>query len=121
VPLVRDSTVGDPLPSSFVAGVLTSPATMNGVMPLVGPTNRPRFTCVLGMLGAPNGGSGGPSSDGPGDLGGDSSMGRYCGAGVAALCPLLRGRRCRGRAGAQCGGALHGGVLPFLARSRQIK
>jgi hypothetical protein len=49
VPLVRGSTVGDPLLSSSVVGVLTSPATMNGVMPSSGPASRPRSTCVLGM------------------------------------------------------------------------
>jgi hypothetical protein len=49
VPLVRGSTTGDPLSCSFVAEVLTSPATMNGVTPSGGPANRPRSTCVLGM------------------------------------------------------------------------
>jgi hypothetical protein len=68
-----------------------------------------------------NGGSGGPSYVCSGTLGSDGSIGRYCGGGVAALGPLLRGRRCRRRAGAQCGGALRGGTLLFLTRFRQIK
>jgi hypothetical protein len=49
VPLVRGSTVSDPLSCSSVAGVLTSLTTVNGVMPSVGPANRPRSTCVLGV------------------------------------------------------------------------
>jgi hypothetical protein len=49
VPLVKGSTTGDPLPSSSVAGVFTSPATVNGVMPTGGPANRSMSTCVLGM------------------------------------------------------------------------
>jgi hypothetical protein len=49
VPLVRGSTAGDPLSCSSVAGVLTSPATVNGVMPSSGPANRPRSTCFLGV------------------------------------------------------------------------
>jgi hypothetical protein len=74
----------------------------------------------------PNCGSGGPSSDCSGALGGDGSMGRYCGGGVTALGPLLRVRRRRQRARAwrgetQRGGALRGGTLRFPARSRQIK
>jgi hypothetical protein len=78
VPLVRGSTTGDPLLSSSVVGVLTSPAT-NGVMSSCGPANRPRSTCILGMSGVLNGGSGGPGSDCPGDLGGDGFIGRYYG------------------------------------------
>jgi hypothetical protein len=50
IPLVRGSTTGDPLhSSSFDARVLTSLATVNGVMPTGGPTNRLRSTCVLGV------------------------------------------------------------------------
>jgi hypothetical protein len=49
VPLVRGSTTGDPLLSSSVVGVLTSSATVNGVMPSGGPASRLRSTCALGM------------------------------------------------------------------------
>jgi hypothetical protein len=49
VPLVKGSTTDDPLLSSSVVGVLTSPATVNGVMPSGGPASRPRSTCILGM------------------------------------------------------------------------
>jgi hypothetical protein len=35
IPLVRGSTTGDPLSYPSVAGVLTSPTTVNGVMPSV--------------------------------------------------------------------------------------
>jgi hypothetical protein len=52
--------------------------------------------------------SGGPGSDGPGDLGGDGSMGQYCGGSVAALGLLLQGRRRHRREGAWHGGALCG-------------
>jgi hypothetical protein len=38
-----------------------------------------------------NSGSGGPGRDCSGTHGGDGSMGLYCGGGVAALGPLLRG------------------------------
>jgi hypothetical protein len=74
----------------------------------------------------PNGGGGGPSSDGLVDLGGDNSIGRYCGGGVVTLGPLLRGHQHHRRAGARCRGAqrrgdLCGGTLPFMAKSRQIK
>jgi hypothetical protein len=117
VPLVRGSTIDDPLLSSSVAGFLTSQATVNEVIPSCGPANRPRSTCVLGMKGVPNGGSGGLGSGCPGDLGGDGSIGRYCGGGVAGLGPLLRGRRHRRCAGAQRGGTQLGGALLFPARS----
>jgi hypothetical protein len=61
-----------------------------------------------------------------GDLGGDGSMGRYCGSSSVALGPLLRGRRCRRRAGArrggtQWGGALRGAALPTPVRSPRIE
>jgi hypothetical protein len=49
VPLVRGSTAGDPLSCSSIAWVLTSLATVNGVMPSGGLANRPRSTCVLGV------------------------------------------------------------------------
>jgi hypothetical protein len=49
VPLVRGSTVGDPLSYSSVVGVLTNPATVNKVMPSGGLANRPWSTCVLGV------------------------------------------------------------------------
>jgi hypothetical protein len=49
VPLVKGSIAGDPLSCSFVVELLTSLATVNGVMPSGGPANRPRSTCVLGM------------------------------------------------------------------------
>jgi hypothetical protein len=49
IPLVRGSTTNDPLSCSSVAGVLISPATMNGVMPSGRPANRPRSTCDLGV------------------------------------------------------------------------
>jgi hypothetical protein len=49
VPLVKGSTAGEPLSCSSVAGVLTSPTTVNGVMPSGGPTNHPKSTCVLGV------------------------------------------------------------------------
>jgi hypothetical protein len=51
VPLVQGFTAGDPLSSSSssVVGVLLGLATMNGVMPSGGPTNRSRSTCDLGV------------------------------------------------------------------------
>jgi hypothetical protein len=49
VPLVQGFTAGDPLSSSSVVGVLLGLATMNGVMPSGGLTNRPRSTCDLGV------------------------------------------------------------------------
>jgi hypothetical protein len=48
VPQVRGSTADDPLSSSFVAGVVLGLATVNGVIPSIGPANRPRSTCDLG-------------------------------------------------------------------------
>jgi hypothetical protein len=45
--LVRGSTIVDPLSCSSVTGVLISPATVNGVIPSRGPTNRPRLTYDL--------------------------------------------------------------------------
>jgi hypothetical protein len=92
VPIVRGSTAGDPLLSISVVWVLTSPASMNGVIPSGGSTNRPRSTCVLRIYGLPNGGSGSLSSDCSGGLGGDGSIGRYCGGGVAAHGLLLQGQ-----------------------------
>jgi hypothetical protein len=56
-------------------------------MPFGGSTNRPRSTCDLGVYGASKGGSGGSDSDDPSDLGGDGSIGRYCGA---VSSPLVR-------------------------------
>jgi hypothetical protein len=49
IPLVRGSTVGNPFSCSSIAGVLTSMATMNGVMPSGGLANCLRSTCVLGV------------------------------------------------------------------------
>jgi hypothetical protein len=49
VPLLKGSTVGDPLLSSSVVGVLTRSATVNGVMPFGGLASCPRSTCVLGI------------------------------------------------------------------------
>jgi hypothetical protein len=125
VPLVRGSIAGDPLPCS-VAEVLTSQATVKGVTPSSGLVRRPRSTCDLGVYGTPNGGSGGPGRDCSGTLGGDGSTDRYCGGGVAALGPLLRGRWRHRRAGARRGGTQHGGALRgrtllFSTRSRQIR
>jgi hypothetical protein len=48
VPLVRGSIAGDPH-SPYVAEALLGPATVNGVMPSNGLTNRPRSTDVHGL------------------------------------------------------------------------
>jgi hypothetical protein len=76
VSLVKGSTADDPHPSSVV-GALTSPATVDGMVPSGGPASRPRSTCNLGVCGTPNGGSGGSGRVCSGTLGGDGSMGRY--------------------------------------------
>jgi hypothetical protein len=89
IPSVRGSTTSDPLSSSSVAGVLLGPATVNGVMPSGGPAINPRSTCVLGLYGTLNDGSGGSGSDGLFALGGDGSTGLYYGGIVVALGPLL--------------------------------
>jgi hypothetical protein len=46
--LIRGSIAGDPLLSSFVVGVLTSPTFVDGVMPSGGLASRPMSTCILG-------------------------------------------------------------------------
>jgi hypothetical protein len=49
VALVKGFSIGNPLLSSSVVGVLTRPTTVNGVMASGGPASRPRSTCVFGM------------------------------------------------------------------------